>query len=47
MDVAETAGGYRDVLRGYLNMAVDRWQPRQAFAQAVTSAERPFHTYLE
>ncbi len=23
MDVAETAGGYRDVLRGYLNMAVD------------------------
>ncbi len=24
-----------------------RWQPRQAFAQAVTSVERPFHTYLE
>jgi hypothetical protein len=23
------------------------WQPRQAFAQAVTSVERPFHTYLE
>ncbi len=23
MDVAETAGGYRDVLRGYLYMAVD------------------------
>jgi hypothetical protein len=30
-------------------MAVNlgRWQPRQAFAQAVTSVERPFHTYLE
>ncbi len=24
-----------------------RCQPRQAFAQAVTSVERPFHTYLE
>jgi hypothetical protein len=24
-----------------------RWQPRQALAQAVTSVERPFHTYLE
>ncbi len=24
-----------------------RWQPRQAFAQAVTSEERPFKTYLE
>ncbi len=24
-----------------------RWQLRQAFAQAVTSVERPFHTYLE
>ncbi len=23
MNVAETAGGYRNVLRGYLNMAVD------------------------
>jgi hypothetical protein len=23
------------------------WQPRQAFAQAVTSVERPFQTYLE
>ncbi len=23
------------------------WQLRQAFAQAVTSVERPFHTYLE
>ncbi len=23
MDVAETAGGHRNVLRGYLNMAVD------------------------
>jgi hypothetical protein len=24
-----------------------RWQPWQAFAQAVTSVERPFQTYLE
>jgi hypothetical protein len=24
-----------------------RWQPKQAFAQAVTSVERPFQTYLE
>ncbi len=24
-----------------------RWQPRQAFAQAVTSVERPFKKYLE
>jgi hypothetical protein len=23
------------------------WQPRQAFAQLVTSVESPFHTYLE
>jgi hypothetical protein len=49
VDVAETAGGYRDVLRRYLDVAVilARWQPRQAFAQAVTSLERPFQTYLE
>ncbi len=44
VDVAETAGGYWDVLQGYLYMAVDLGL---LAARAVTSVERPFQTYLE
>jgi hypothetical protein len=49
MDVAEMAGGYWDVLRGYLYVAVDLGPlaAQAGLAQAVTSVERPFQTYLE
>ncbi len=44
MDVAEMVGGYRYVLRRYLDVAVDLGP---LAAQAVTSVERPFLTCLE
>ena len=48
MDVAETAGGYRDVLWEYLYMVVDLGPlaVQAGFALAVTSVERPIPTYL-
>ncbi len=47
--MAETAGGYRDVKRRYLDVAVDLGPlaVQAGFAQAVTSVERPIPTYLE
>jgi hypothetical protein len=49
VDVAETAGGYRDVQHRYLDVAVDLGPlaVQAGFAQAVTSVERPIPTYLE
>ncbi len=49
MDAAETAGGYLDMLGQYRTWqcTLAHWQSRQAVAQAVTSVERLFQTYLE
>ena len=53
MDVAEMARGNGYVLRRYLDVGgvpvpgtFASWRCRHALAQAVTSLERPFYTYL-
>ncbi len=49
MDVAETAGGFRDVLWRYLYVALDLGSlaAQAGLRQEVTSVESPFYTYLE